>query len=319
MSQPLVSIIIPAYNAGKCIARTIEGVMNQTLSDWELIIVDDGSTDETANLCDGFAADDTRIRVVHKCNGGVSAARNTGLDKTRGQYVTFVDADDYIVPQYLEALMSGIADAKLSVFPFKAVGSEAEVPTAFESFSAESQQFALQDGYPLMVAKNMLHSPYCKLFDNDVITSYGLRFDESVALGEDLLFNLAYLEHVSRVAIGSNEIYYYIRENSHLSRDIRADYAELQLRFFEVKIAFCQRHGIAYDSKADRFGILYDAFASVAKATNIGKGEKLCSLKKLKKTKLVHDYLQQNKAQSVKEFMFRLMLRVPIPLLKFFI
>lgn len=317
MSQPLVSIIIPAYNAGKYIARTIEGVMHQTIADWELIIVDDGSKDDTPCICDAFAAKDTRIQVVHKSNGGVSAARNTGLDKAQGRYITFLDADDYFVPQYLEALTHSIGDAELSAFPYKEVCSDAELPSVFEAFEPTSGQYTLQEGYIHLVKKRLLHSPCCKLFVNEVITEYAIRFEETVAMGEDLLFNLAYLEHVTTLVIGDQEVYYYIRENSQLSRDIRADYAELQIRFYQEKEYFCERHHINYSAAADRFGILYDAFASIARAANISKEDKLHSLTYIQDSKLVKDYLQQNSPRSAKEFLFRVMLRAPFSLLKF--
>ena len=319
MSQPLVSIIIPAYNAGKYIARTIEGVMRQTIADWELIIVDDGSKDDTPGICDTFASKDSRIRVVHKSNGGVSAARNTGLDEAQGRYITFLDADDFFVPQYLEALTHSIGRAEMSAFPYKEVCSDGELPSAFEEFEPTSEQYTLQEGYILLVKKNLLHSPYCKLFVNEIVTKNVIRFEESVAMGEDLLFNLAYLENVKTLAIGNQKVYYYIRENSQLSRDIRADYAELQIRFYQDKAAFCERHHINYSAAADRFGILYDAFASVAKSQSISKKNKLHSLKNIQDSKMVKDYLQQNSPQSAKEFLFRLMLRAPHSLLKFIV
>lgn len=114
-SVPVVSVILPVYNGERYVARCIDRVVRQTYQDWELIIVDDGSTDHTASICDGYASD--RIHVIHQKNGGVSAARNAGIAMARGEYLAFVDADDLIEEDYLSTLSSGM-DADLIVGGF---------------------------------------------------------------------------------------------------------------------------------------------------------------------------------------------------------
>ena len=93
----MVSCIIPVYNTEKYLPRCIESVLAQTFVDWEMLLIDDGSTDASGSICDEYAASDSRIRVFHKENGGVSSARNVGLDNMRGEWVTFVDSDDWLV------------------------------------------------------------------------------------------------------------------------------------------------------------------------------------------------------------------------------
>ena len=95
---PAVSIIVPVYNAERTIGRCIESILNQEYTDFELLLVNDGSTDASGSLCDGYAAKDARIRVIHKKNGGVSAARNTALDLAQGTYLQFLDSDDWLTP-----------------------------------------------------------------------------------------------------------------------------------------------------------------------------------------------------------------------------
>ena len=97
----VISIIMPVFNKGKYIEQAIESVLNQSFKEFEFIIVDDGSTDESREICDKYAKQDYRIRVVHINNAGVSNARNVGLDMARGEYITFIDADDKIKKEYL--------------------------------------------------------------------------------------------------------------------------------------------------------------------------------------------------------------------------
>lgn len=99
--MPLVSIIVPIYNAEKTLRRCIDSILSQTFSDWELLMIDDGSTDQSGTICDQYAIKDKRIKVFHKKNGGVSSARNLGLDNARGEWITFVDADDQIISNSL--------------------------------------------------------------------------------------------------------------------------------------------------------------------------------------------------------------------------
>lgn len=103
--MPKISVIVPVYNVEQYLAACVQSVLAQTYRDFELILVDDGSPDRCGALCDGYALQDGRVRVVHKKNGGLSSARNAGLDVMQGQYVTFIDSDDVVHPQYLEILL----------------------------------------------------------------------------------------------------------------------------------------------------------------------------------------------------------------------
>ena len=104
MNNPAISIIIPVYNAENYLRRCIDSVLSQSFTDFELILVDDGSKDKSPQICDEYASQDTRVRVIHKANGGVSAARNDGLDIAKGEYITFIDSDDWVERDYLSTL-----------------------------------------------------------------------------------------------------------------------------------------------------------------------------------------------------------------------
>ena len=104
--SPKISVIVPVYNVEKYLPRCIDSILSQTFKDFELLLIDDGSPDNCGKICDEYAAKDRRVRVFHKPNGGVSSARNLGLDKACGEWITFIDSDDYVAVDYLEELVS---------------------------------------------------------------------------------------------------------------------------------------------------------------------------------------------------------------------
>ena len=109
--NPLISVIVPVYKVEQFIHRCVDSILNQTYTNLEIILVDDGSPDRCGEICDEYAEKDSRIRVIHQKNGGPSAARNAGLDICTGEYIAFVDSDDYIEPDMLQQLLSGIGSA----------------------------------------------------------------------------------------------------------------------------------------------------------------------------------------------------------------
>ena len=117
MLQPLISVIVPCYNVMEYLPKCVESILSQTYKNLEIILVDDGSTDSSGKICDGYAAKDNRIKVIHKKNGGLSDARNVALDVMKGEYVTFIDSDDYVANDYVEFLYKLIKknDVRMSV------------------------------------------------------------------------------------------------------------------------------------------------------------------------------------------------------------
>lgn len=104
----MISVIIPVYNAQKVLSEAIESVLNQSYRNFELLLIDDGSTDASPSICDSFASKDHRVRVIHKKNGGVSSARNCGLDAAKGEFISFVDNDDLLYPDFLGTMVNSI-------------------------------------------------------------------------------------------------------------------------------------------------------------------------------------------------------------------
>lgn len=106
MKQPTISVIVPVYNTEKYLGECVQSILNQIFTDFELLLIDDGSTDQSGAICDTYALQDKRVKVFHKENGGVSSARNMGLDEARGEWIVFVDSDDWVANSYFSELLS---------------------------------------------------------------------------------------------------------------------------------------------------------------------------------------------------------------------
>lgn len=204
---PVVSIIVPVYNAEKFIHRCIDSILAQTFTDWELLLIDDGSKDASGKICDEYAAKDERIRVFHKENGGVSSARNLGLDHARGEWITFVDADDYIEENFLKSFEGNLdADIVVGNMYVKRKNSEENVLSGILSGYNCSIKSVISGN----LTRFVFQSSNGKLFKASLLQ--GLRFDEQMVIGEDCLFLHSYMCRAKdiRVLIECKELSCYI-------------------------------------------------------------------------------------------------------------
>lgn len=205
MKNAKISIIVPIYNAEKTINRCIDSVLKQTYTNFELIIINDGSLDKSDKICENYARKDSRIQVIHKKNGGVSSARNIGINLTTGEYITFIDSDDYILEHFLEHLISVKAD--LVVSGFKDMphpnGNETYLPDALYK-NNDITTFLNRE-----IDSMLFKSPWGKLFKTDLIRKNNLSFDENISFGEDSVFMLQYLCLCTSIAITSHTDYRY--------------------------------------------------------------------------------------------------------------
>lgn len=218
---PLISIIIPVYNAESTLCRCVNSILNQTFSDWELLLIDDGSTDQSGDICDKYATKDRRIKVFHKENGGVSSARNYGLDKVSGEWINFVDADDWIDSNCLENCINGIREETDLVMFSCEWAADCRLPDMICKMQANFQEIL-----PLFIDKITFVTPWCKLFRRSIIENKHLRFDLSLSSGEDTLFSMEYLKNVKNMNLLSLEAYHYdiSQNNNSLSKKIACDW-----------------------------------------------------------------------------------------------
>jgi glycosyltransferase involved in cell wall biosynthesis len=226
--MPEISVIIPAYNAAGAIARCLESLTAQTFGDFEVIVVNDGSTDDTAGICGRFCSEDPRFRLVSQPNSGVSEARNRGLADSHGELICFVDADDYVDRDYLQALRDAMEGADLAVSGLRCVydgGGE-------KRYSLETDSFPATDPvkFHALIRSRLVYGPCDKLFRKSVIDRYGIRFQPNISYGEDRLFNYEYLWHVSRISTSEAVTYnYVIHQSDSLSSRERADKFDLEV------------------------------------------------------------------------------------------
>ncbi len=219
-TTPEISVILPVYNAASTVGRCMESILAQTFRNFELLVVDDGSNDGSGEMCDGFAARDNRIKVIHQANAGVSAARNRALDSASGRYICFVDADDWAEERYLETFFAhghpeegGMVIQNCVCDYVSHSRYKFDYPERF--FPAEDLPQAMHD----VVVECI--NPFAKLYDGDIIRSRGIRFDERLSSGEDMIFLLEYFPSVRSLRYLPAAHYHYSLGNpGSLSRKI---------------------------------------------------------------------------------------------------
>lgn len=205
------SIIVPVYNVEKYINRCIDSILYQTIDDFEVILVDDGSSDKSGIICDYYETIDDRVKVIHKKNGGVSSARNAGLDLCQGKYVVFVDSDDYISKDYLQKLYNPNVDMVLCNIKYKNINSDKFYILDNEEYGI----FNVEENILNQIIKSKYFcTVYCKLFRKNIIEDYNIRFIEDLSLGEDTVFVVDYIMQIRNLEIKSDVIYNYITYNS---------------------------------------------------------------------------------------------------------
>ncbi len=190
MDSLKISVIIPVYNAEEWLDRCIQSVLHQSFSEFELILVDDGSTDKSLIICDGYASSDSRIKVIHKANGGVSSARNKALEVARGEFVTFVDSDDYLADDYLANLYHPDYDVIISGYIVDDVSYEPPFAKLEGNTDMANLIEELYDWF-------YFRTPWAKLFKRELIEKLSIRFDERLKYGEDTVFVLTVLKEVA--------------------------------------------------------------------------------------------------------------------------
>lgn len=193
---PLVSIIVPVYKAEKYLSECIDSILVQTYSQFELILVDDGSPDKSSAICDEYAKKDNRIQVIHKENGGVSSARNEGIEKSNGEWLCFIDSDDIIVQTYIEDFGLTKIACDWYMQGYKKIKSNRVIETHDFFQCKDSEYWNI-----LAFSENncIINSPCFKLYKRSIIVDNDIKFDLNTSYGEDHLFSLDYAIHVQSI------------------------------------------------------------------------------------------------------------------------
>ena len=293
--KDMVSVIIPVYNAEKYLHRCIDSILAQTYTDFELLLINDGSNDGSGMICDAYAAKDSRVRVFHKENGGVSSARNTGLDYATGEWITFVDSDDWMENNSLESLIQHkSADLIIGAISYEYSGN-GDCSPILGDFKGDELYH--------VVAENIDHysmcSSYAKLFRRSIIETNFLRFNEELCFGEDSLFVKNYLFKINRI-VGINTLVYHYQD---IGTDIFTKYSKSFLpimKYYYKMLEIYDKFESLKDVSISRKGIVKIVY-SLAKTCLVRNGAKdLSYICQFMKDKYVQEELCKIKTINIK-------------------
>jgi glycosyltransferase involved in cell wall biosynthesis len=270
--MPKVSIVVPIYNVEKYIHPCVDSLLNQTLADIEIILVDDESPDRCPQICEEYKRQDTRIKVVHKKNGGLGFARNSGMEVATGEYIAFLDGDDYVDLETYQKLYSLVVEQQADIVYF-----------AYERFNDEGYAYGHSDKdvvtdyktteYIRNLMLDMVGSPpdakieraiqvssCCALYRKELIDNYQIRFhSERDLISEDLLFNLDYLLYASKVLTTPSTYYKYRINPVSLTQKIGKDKVERNYIFYTYLLEWLSANGFGNEGylRATRLFIGY--------------------------------------------------------------
>ena len=254
----MLSIIIPVYNGERSLGKCIESILYQTYGNFELILVNDGSKDRSLEICREYAAKDNRINVITQENSGASTARNKGIEAANGEWITFIDADDYVDPGYLEQLYKNITEEEctLIIQGLKQHHNENCINRIeFEEFllTGTDIQKAFDD-------KEIFEYGYtvAKLYNRNIVSRFNIRFNEQIAYSEDMLFMLDYILHCNTIIFASGSNYNYIMQASDLSQRYNSFESEYLLftEYIKKSQAIANKWGFVPSYKSLRCGAL---------------------------------------------------------------
>ena len=222
--MPQISVIVPVYNVEQLMQKCIASILGQTFTDFELILVDDGSTDNSGILCDRYGKEDMRVRVFHQKNRGASAARNTGIDAAQGRYIAFIDSDDFVPADYLEQLLVTAGERyDLAICP--CLRPQHADKQADEDFCVDfdNPSPAEKEKFNKLFVSYILHGPCSKLYRRDIIEENGIRFPVEIKQGEDCVFVFSYLRYCKALRFRSKPVYFYYENQGSMTHQVRKD------------------------------------------------------------------------------------------------
>lgn len=228
--KKLVSVIIPVYNVEKYISKTVESVINQDYSNVEIILVDDGSPDNSTKIIDEMARRDHRIVCIHKENGGVSSARNAGLKIAKGEYVTFIDGDDWVEPNYISYLLNLVENNKCEIGMNKNNFSDYNMKSSDKEYVVKAEK-AIEWIY----LGDIFVAVWNKIYSVSFLKSNNIFFDENIWYGEGMLFNIDCLQFVDSIAVGEKCVYHQVSNPNSAMRKFNVNSNLCGIRSLEIQ------------------------------------------------------------------------------------
>ena len=306
MDKPLVTVVVPIYNVEKYLERCVKSIINQTYSNLEILLIDDGSPDHCPQMCDEWAAKDPRIHVIHKKNAGLGMARNTGIENAHGKYIFFFDSDDYVSLKTVEkcVLAAEQTNADTVLFGFSDVASDGKVmnvcvPATDKSIynDDEIREYILPNLLapdPLTGKQSNLWLSACSsMFSMDLINRSSWRFvSEREIISEDSYFLLCLYKDVTCTVVVSEALYFYCRNEASLTHAFREDRFEKIVRYHKACLEVCQKS--KYDQAiAKRLNYVFFSFVIGAMKTAVASNLLFAKKYSIIKQMITDEYLQK--------------------------
>lgn len=298
--KPIFSIIIPIYNAEKHIRFTLESIKSQTFQNYEVLMIDDGSSDNSALICEKYMSEDARFKLIKKENGGVSTARNLGIKHAKGKYVYFMDSDDWIEDTLLETCLNIFNHSNVDIVIFGMsfdIEKNGEITNSLVKTYSEkllnSQEY--KNEFIELYKNNYISSMCNKVIKKDILSTYDIKFDEKITNYEDLLFAIMYINKCSAIKIVSDCFYHYIlRDELGMSRKYKKNLSDMIPRIIrrlknEYKVSDFPERILAY-LEVDLQRMLWLGVSNICRAS-ISLKDKENEIKKLCENSLIVDDL----------------------------
>lgn len=226
--MPEISIIVPIYNSEKKLNRCIESILSQSFSDFELILINDGSSDSSKSICEFYQKKDNRIVIINQQNQGVSAARNNGIGSANGKYIMFCDSDDYVDYKWCENLYNQIKKNPDALIVCDVQKSDKITNNTFSA----TEELSYYELYKIGLSA---YTPN-KIYDASIIKNYNIKFDENCSFSEDVKFNIEYFKYCKRIILINQKLYYYDISDEGLTNSYKFNSFEKHLMPFYIRI-----------------------------------------------------------------------------------
>lgn len=276
-----VSVIVPIHNSEKSLPRCLKSILLQSFKNLEIILVNDGSQDNSLEICEKFRQKDNRIIIINKKNSGVSSARNSGLKIASGEFIQFVDADDFLNFNMLECMLKKINenDADIAICGYNKISSKRIIKKSPNNFDTDCL-IEFKDCFIDLYKNAFLNAPWNKLYRRQKIKTY---FDETLSIGEDLLFNLSYISNCDKISVMDQILYNY---DVSLQNSLACQYDE-KLFYTQIFLNKEVQNFLKENFNSNDFSEINEVFAKeiyyyLKKLVFLSKGQRKEKIKKIK-------------------------------------
>lgn len=320
MEEIRVSVIVPVYNVKEVLKKCVDSILNQTYKNIEIILINDGSSDNSGKICDEYEIKYKGIKVFHQKNSGVSAARNVGIEAATGDYIQFVDSDDYIEPNMIEKLVQAMNDnVHLVICGYRCIcinGTNKEIIASIKG-TFNKDQFTFFFGK--LFSEGLINSPCNKLYRKRMLKIYNIIFDDNLNMGEDLLFNIKYFKICNGITIIDDSLYNYFNSDNSLTRKFIKDFYNNQqmlyskVREYLIDISQYNENNIKHVETCYINSIFYCLEHLFHKDSNLSLKDQKTQVSEIVFNNVVQNNLQYSKTQSIQNRVIVFIIKHKLP------